>query len=780
MAALDLPARPRPFGAGVRRPGLTRPGVERHRIPGGGALLLDLRAGDRLEVTDPQGAQPGLLFAFDAAGRSDPSILGAPRADASAPAAFADPSAAPLRAAALRRGIDLARARGLALFGREGRAGAVAAFTADAPCAVLIAAPGDPMEPDAQDAPTDLRATLTRADAGPLLRRAPPDPLADPLMDLRIDPGCAAAYAVKAGDWIQILDVQGRQCSDFQAFSRRAVDAGRAREIDPTATRSMTGGLYPVPGLGSKFFSQDLEGLVEIVQDTCGRHDTYGLACTARFYAHMGYPGHVNCSDNLNAQARDWGVPQRDGWPAVNFFYNTALDAAFRIGADEPWSRPGDYVLLRALTDLVCFSTSCPSDIDATNGFDPTETQVRLYDGSARFSRATAWRATPDAEPVMTRETPFHPRTEALTRSFAAYNGWWLPASYPATGTLAEYWACRERAALIDLSALRKVEIIGPDAENLMQLCLTRDIRRLSVGQVSYAALCWEHGGMADDGTVARLGDMNFRWICGSDASAEHLRDTARAHGLDAWVRTSSDQLCNLALQGPLSRAILTAALWTPPARPTAAELGWFRFTVGRIGGPGGLPVVVSRTGYTGELGYELFCHPRDAAGLWDALTEAGAPHGLAPMGLDALDILRIEAGLVAAGAEFCDRTDPFEAGIGFAVSFKTPDDFIGRAALEGRASHPHRRLVGLHVEGARVPSRGDGVFRGRAQVGEVTSACRSPALGRVIALARVDAAHAAEGAALEIGRLDGHQERSPAAIVPFPFYDPTKSRVRA
>ncbi|TVQ58720.1 MAG: aminomethyl transferase family protein, partial [Rhodobacteraceae bacterium] len=139
-----------------------------------------------------------------------------------------------------------------------------------------------------------------------------------------------------------------------------------------------------------------------------------------------------------------------------------------------------------------------------------------------------------------------------------------------------------------------------------------------------------------------------------------------------------------------------------------------------------------------------------------------------------------IEAGLIAAGAEFCDRTDPFEAGIGFAVSFKSPDDFIGRAALEERAAHPHRKLVGLGFEGGRVPTKGDGVFLGRAQVGEITSAARSPILGRVVALARVDARHAGEGTALEIGRLDGAQERIPAAVCAFPFYDPAKSRVRA
>jgi aminomethyltransferase len=774
--ALDLPARTRPRGAGIRRPGLAGPGVERRRVPGGGALLLALGPGDRLEVMDPEGGQPCALAAFDAQGRCAPGLLGLAAADAPPPALFAA-DAERLRAACQRRGIDPGRARFAAPL-TGGRPGVAANFTAQSAGHALIAAPGAPMAPDGQDPATELRVTLTRAQAGPLFRRAPTDPLADTLLDARVDPGQAIAYTVKKGDWIQILDVQGRECSDFQAFSRRDIDRGRPMEIDPTATRSMIGGLYPRPGLGAKFFTQGLQPLVEVVQDTCGRHDTYGLACTARYYEAMGYPGHVNCSENLNLQAAPWGVPPREGWPAVNFFYNTALDEALQIGSDEPWSRPGDYVLLRALTDLVCFSTACPADIDATNGFDPTEIQIRVHDGRERFSRAAAWRKTPDAEPVMTQATPFHPRTAALTESFAAYNGWWLPEVYPGEGAIGEYWACRERAALIDLSALRKVEIVGPDAEALMQLCLTRDVRRLSVGQVSYAALCFEHGGMIDDGTVARLGRDNFRWVCGADDSALHLREVAQAHGLDAWVRTSTDQLCNLALQGPRSREILKTALWTPPDRPGAESLGWFRFTVGRIGGWEGPAVVVSRTGYTGELGYEIFCAPRDAEAVWDAIRAAGEPHGLSPMGLQALDMLRIEAGLVAAGAEFCAQTDPFEAGIGFAVSFKSPDPFIGRAALEARAAHPRRRLVGLRAEGGRIPGRGDGLFRGRARVGEITSACRSPALGCVIALARLDAAAGEDG--LEIGRLDGAQERLPAQVVRFPFYDPDKTRVRA
>ncbi|TVQ52852.1 MAG: DUF1989 domain-containing protein, partial [Rhodobacteraceae bacterium] len=462
MTLLDFPRRPRPMGSGVRRPGLWRVGLERHRVPGGGAVLIDLAPGDGLEITDPEGAQPAAVIAFDARG-ADAALIGAV-ADTAAPALLAEPAAERLRAAAAARGLDCSRARAVALFGPDSPARAAAAFTATARCAVIVAAPGAAMAPDAQTPPTEIRVAVTRAGGGEKLRRPAPPPLADPRLDVRVDPGRAIAYEVRKGDWIQILDVQGRECSDFQAFARRKVDAGRGREIDPTATRSMTGALYPAPGLGSKFFSQDLEPLVEVVQDTCGRHDTFGLACTARFYEDMGYPGHVNCSENLNAEAAPWGLPARDGWPAVNFFYNTALDEAFRIGSDEPWSRPGDYVLMRAMTDLVCFSTACPSDIDATNGFDPTEIQIRVYDGAERFSRAVAWRKTPDAEPVMTAETPFHPRTGALTRDFASYNGFWLPNVYPDHGAVAEYWACRERAAVMDLSALRKFEVIGPDA----------------------------------------------------------------------------------------------------------------------------------------------------------------------------------------------------------------------------------------------------------------------------------------------------------------------------
>ena len=143
-----------------------------------------------------------------------------------------------------------------------------------------------------------------------------------------------------------------------------------------------------------------------------------------------------------------------------------------------------------------------------------------------------------------------------------------------------------------------------------------------------FDAMCYEHGGMVDDGTLFRLGDNNFRWIGGDDYGGIWLRELAEKLGLKAWVRSSTDQLHNVALQGPKSRDILRQVIWTPPTQLTVDELGWFRFTIGRIGGFDGAPVVVSRTGYTGELGYEIFCHPKDAGTVFDAIWNAGEPHG--------------------------------------------------------------------------------------------------------------------------------------------------------
>ncbi len=773
----------------TRLPGLPvlEAGIERHVVPAGGARAIDLESGDEVALEDRFGMQPCEVAFLDSKGEPGLSALGL-RPDTSArflnsllqaDSALATRLGALLKNAGARTAIPC----GL-LFGPDSPRGAVFGAVAETEGKLVAAAPAPAMAPDGGMAPSEVIVWVKRArPRNRPYRLDPPPPLAEPLQDFNLEPGSARGYEVRAGQYIQILDVQGRECSDFQAWDLRALDRGVVQEIDPTTTRSMTGSLYPLPGLYSKYFSVEQTPLVEIVQDTVGRHDAFNLACTARYYEDLGYPGHVNCSDNLNIEARQFGIAARPGWPAINFFYNTALDdpASVGIGMDDPWSRPGDYVLLRALTDLMCFSTACPCDVDPANAWYPTDIQVRVYDEKKPFHRALAHRRTPDSEPVMTRETAFHSQWSSRTRNFVDYAGYWLPQDFTAHGAVDEYWACRERAALIDLSPLRKCEVLGPDAETLLQRCVTRDVSRLAVGQVVYSAMCYEHGGMIDDGTVYRLAESNYRWVGGSDDSALWLQEKADELGLHCWVKPSTDQIHNLALQGPESREILKECIWTPPGRPAVDELEWFRFTVGRIGGYEGPALLVSRTGYTGELGYELFCHPNDGEAVFDAVWKAGEPRGLAPCGLAALDMLRIEAGLAFAGCEFDDQTDPFEAGIGFTVALKSTNaPFVGREALERRKSSPARRLVGLDVEGGGVPAGGAPVMLGRAKVGEVTSATRSPKLERVIALARLDVAHAELGTSLEIGQLDGMQKRIPVKVTRFPHYDPDKTRVRS
>ena len=761
------------------------PGTERYVVRGGGMTVVALAAGDRIEVVDQEGRQVAEIVVFAPDGVADAGILDAQTSVS--PAGVAQLLRSPgedarlVSASLARRGLNISRARALRRFGPDSLAGERAAFTAHRDAVLIVAAPGGPMRVDAHDPPTDLVLWVYRQSIvdAPVVQL--PEPLADPRDEVHMDPGTAKTYEVKAGEFIQIIDVQGRECSDFQAFAVSALEREIERGIDATITRTLMGAAYPGPGLTAKYYDADMQPLVEVIRDTCGRHDTFGIACGAKYYEDMGYPGHVNCSDNFSRALAPYAIAARRGWQAANFFYNTNIDDNNQLYLDDPWSRPGDYVLMQALTDLVCISSACPCDVDAANGWNPTDIHVRVYPAANTFSKAIAFRMTTDAEPQLTRETGFHPRTSKLTRNFGEYRGFWLPNTYNNHGAIAEYWACREKAVITDLSPLRKFEVLGPDAETLLQATMTRNIRRLSVGQVVYTALCHDTGGMIDDATVYRLGQDNFRVVAGEEASGVWMREQAKARELRAWVKSSTDQLHNVAVQGPRSRDILKDVIWTPPAQPSIEELGWFRLTIGRIGHFDGIAVVVSRTGYTGELGYEVWCHPSDAPAVWDAIWEAGEPHGLTPLGLEALDMVRIEAGLVFANNEFNDQIDPFEAGIGFTVPLKTKqEDYIGRAALERRKANPQRKLVGLELAGEEPASNGDGIHIGRPQVGEVTSGMRSPILGKNIALARVAEEHAGLGTALEVGKIDGHQKRIPAIVVPFPFYDPEKTRVRS
>ncbi|WP_430466030.1 DUF1989 domain-containing protein [Tabrizicola sp.] len=780
-----IPGPPRPSRILTPRDLERHHGRERHVVPGGGALMLRLGAGDRLTVVNDEGGQIAELVAATGTGRIDAALIGqASNSGAEGLKAMlalgdaAGEGMARLRHGIAAKGIDLATAGALRLFAPDTRPGARAELTALDDGWLILAAPGLPMAPEAQDTATPLTLHLQRAKPREMGKFDLPDPLAEPVLDLRVKSATAESYFVKAGDYIQIIDVEGRQCTDFQCFDARKLDRGIQHALDVTTSRTLMGHAYSMPGLHSKYFDQDWVPLVEVVQDTVGRHDAFAMACASKYYDDIGYPGHVNCSDNFNGALAKHGVDARPGWMAVNLFFNTNIDAHGVLISDEPWSRPGDYVLFRALTDIVCVNSACPDDTSPANGWYLSDIHVRTYPGAEKFSRSIAYRPTPESEPKMTKETAFHAPISAKTRNMVEYKGYWLANTYSQNGAIEEYWACREKAVVLDLSPLRKFEVTGPDAEALMQFCLTRDMKKLSVGQVVYSAMCYEHGGMIDDGTVFRLGKDQFRWIGGDDYSGVWLREQAEKLGLKVMVRSSTDQMHNLAVQGPNSREILRRMIWTAPHQPTIDELGWFRLTVGRLGGPSGAPVVVSRTGYTGELGFEIFCHPKDGHAVYDAVWANGGDLGLKPMGLAALDMVRIEAGLIFAGYDFSDQTDPFEAGIGFTVPLKTKtDDFIGREALIRRKENPIHKFVGLDIDANVDVGHGDCLHIGRAQVGVVTSSMRSPLLGKNIALARVDVAHAAVGTELEVGKLDGQQKRLPAVIVPLSHYDPKKTR---
>lgn len=759
---------------------------ERYEIPGRGAIMISVREGDQLGLRNCEGMQTVELVGLTTAAKPCPSIFdqmpyGAPQGLMELLNAPFDNSLGRFAQTLRRRDIRLEDCRAQRLFGNGSPPGDTVEMTVHLDGFVIIATPAPLMQIDAHNTATPVTALVKRAHHSDSYSFALPDPLADPVVDLRVHSSTAEAYEIKAGDYIQILDVDGRQCTDFQCFDARKLDRGIQNPLDVTTTRTLMGHAYPMPGLHGKYFDQDMDPLVEVVQDTCGRHDAFAMACAAKYYDDIGYPGHVNCTDNFNAALAQHGVDPRPGWMAINFFFNTGIDDHGVMYADQPWSRPGDYVLLRAMTDLVCVSSACPDDTSAANAWKPTDIHIRSYDSKEKFTHAVAWRPTAEAEAKMTKETAFHPRLSELTRNFVEYKGFWLAHEYTGHGMIEEYYACREKAVVIDLSALRKFEITGPDSETLMQYCLTRNVKKLGIGQVVYSAMCYPHGGMIDDGTLLRLGQDNFRWICGDDYSGVWLREQAEKLGLQVLIRSSTDQMHNIAVQGPKSRDILREVIWTPPHQPKLEEVDWFKFTIGRIGDAKGAPVVVSRTGYTGELGYEVWCHPKDATTVFDAVRDAGKPHGLTPMGLAALDMVRIEAGLIFADYEFSDQTDPFEAGIGFTVPLKSKeDDFIGRDALIRRKEHPSHKLVGIEIDGNVTVGHGDCVHIGRAQIGVITSAVRSPILGKNIALARVDIAHADIGTEVEIGKLDGHMVRLPATVTAFPHYDPKKEKPRS
>ncbi|GAB5446220.1 DUF1989 domain-containing protein [Gymnodinialimonas sp.] len=735
------------------------------------ALRFELDAGDLISIHDLRAEHHILVCAFDQKGQDALPALG-----------LSGTPALPLEmfdSAELKAWIA---AQGLAgdIVPPSARLAATDGpliLKATAPCSVWFASCMDAESLTSGTAPGPVAIGITRMPSANVLL---PPPLGDIREEFTVTRGTARAYELRPGEMVQIIDVEGQQCSDFMAFRAEGLEANRVEMIDSTATRSMVRRAFPGPGLFDKFYDSEMRPLLNVLQDTCGRHDTYGLACTARSYEERGFPGHVNCSDNISDSVAPFGVPRRNAWPAINFFWNTWVDAGtHHIQTEESWSRPGDYVAMRAMEPLVCVSTACPDDIDPINGWNPTDIHVRIYRPDAPIRRAVAYREKETSPVTLSQESAFHPATSKLTRDYVPARNLWVPNSYSTQGTLAEYWACRQAATLQDMSALRKYDVVGPDAERLLQHAMTRDVAKLAVWRGTYALLCDTQGEVIDDGTLFRLAPQVFRWCCGSEESARHLTELASAKGYQARINAQGDVLPNLALQGPRARDILRKFVFTQPHVPALDEMKWFGVTSARVGDREGLPFMLSRSGYTGELGYELFCAATDATQLWDVVMAAGEEFGIAPMGGAALEIIRIEAGLAAANAEFAPGVDAFEAGLGFAVDLKK-SAFLGKDALARNAAAPRRALKGLLLDQDDVPLHGAPVFLGERPVGVVTSATRSPSLERAIAMARLSIEHASPGTMLEVGMMDGRMKRLSATVADIPFIDPSRTRARA
>ena len=772
----------------IREPGLNvlPPGVERYVVNGGGLTGIQLFPDDEIEIINNEGNQICEIAVFNKDGNSDLSLLSLKEIKDSAEIkkilSSKDETSRVAAYQLKKRNLNIKNSKSAIVFDKDASWGEKLKFKSKDKCYSIFAEPGPAMLVHEQNPPTDLTIFIKRANiVNDKEHSIIPDPVFDPLNETNIDKQTAISFEVKEGDYIQIICPTGRQCSDFVAFDTAKLEKGVEKGLDWQTTRTFMGNTFPGPGLYSKFYDTDHEPLVEVIRDTVGRHDTFNLACTSKYYEDAGYFGHPNCSDNLTGAMQKYGVQKQKGWHAINLFFNTSAGGQNTVLSDESFARPGDYVIMKALKNLTCGTSACPSDIDPCNSWNPTDIFVRTYDKNKEFTKSFAFRMKTDAEPKLTKNTGFYERTSKLTRNFVDARGYWLPNDYTKHGVINEYTACREKAVVIDLSALRKFEILGPDAEELMNYTLTRNVKKLSIGQVVYSSMCYDNGFMFDDGTLLKMSDHGFRWICGDEYAGEWLKEQAKKKNYKVRIKNSSDQISNISLQGPNSRKILEKFIWTPPTQPKISELQWFRFTICRVKELSGIPLLVSRTGYTGELGYEIWCHPSDAPKVWDVVMDAGKDEGLIPAGFGALDLLRIEAGLILFGNEFDGQVDPFEAGVGFTVPLKTKnEDFIGKDILIKRKENPQKKMVGLELAGKEKANHGDCVHIGRSQVGIITSGCISPTLNKNIALCRIAVGHSELDTEVEVGKIDGHQKRIPAKIVPFPHYDPKKLKVRS
>ena len=359
--------------------------------------------------------------------------------------------------------------------------------------------------------------------------------------------------------------------------------------------------------------------------------------------------------------------------------------------------------------------------------------------------------------------TAFDGPERELGCEFMEWEGWLWPNHFG--DPVAEHEAVRKDVGVWDASPLRKWDFRGPDALRAADRIFANDMLGLAAGQIRYAPFCDADGKMIGDGTVFKFDDEHAWVITALDSDLSHFEEVAGE--LEVAMSPITEELPHVQLQGPRSRELL-AGMCSADVR----NLGYFRFFPEPVE-VGGVPAWVSRTGYSGELGYEIFCAPGDAPALWAALTGAGA----VPYGLAAVETLRIESGLIFIGYDyFQHETNPYDMSLDKVIRLDT-GDFSGKAALAETAASKPRRLVTLAVDGRDVPEYGAEVTSGGEPAGTLTSPCESPTLGSVIGLAVLDARHAVAGGHVDVALGDG---TVPATVESLPIYDPEKERLRS
>jgi aminomethyltransferase len=372
-----------------------------------------------------------------------------------------------------------------------------------------------------------------------------------------------------------------------------------------------------------------------------------------------------------------------------------------------------------------------------------------------------------DTPPAAPRRTPLTGVHEKLGASLTDFAGWLMPLRYGSE--TAEHIAVRTAAGLFDLSHMGEFAVTGNGAAAALDYALTGQPSALKPGRARYTMICADDGGVLDDLIVYRRGEADFLVVANAaNAAVVGAALTERCAGRDARVTDRTDDYALIAIQGPRAAAIL--------ALLTSTDLTEVKYYASYPAQVAGLDVLLARTGYTGEDGFEIFAPPADAEHLWAELSQAGSVHGLIPAGLAARDSLRLEAGMPLYGNELGADLTPFDAGLGRVVNFGKPGDFVGRRALAARAeAAPQRQLVGLTSQSRRVPRHGYDVLWDGEPCGTVTSGTPSPTLGVPIAMAyvRPDVAVAASSSGTGTGRLavDVRGRAEPATLVELPFY---------